>query len=296
VLVTGARGFIGARLCAHLAAAGAEVHGSTRADGAFAPDVAWHRVDLVDAEATRRLLDEVAPDVVFHLASHVSGTRDVEAVLPTFDGNLTGTVALLTAAEQAGVGRVVLAGSMEQPLHADEPPASPYAAAKGAAALYARMFHALYGTPVVLLRLFMVYGPGQHDLTKLVPYAGLSFLNGEAPRLTSGTRLVDWVYVDDVVEAFAAAATAPRIEGLTIDVGSGVLLSIAEVVERLRRAAGSHVEPAFGAVPDRPLETMHAASLDAARDHLGWRPSTDLDTGLGRTLEWLAGLRAVAAR
>jgi UDP-glucose 4-epimerase len=296
VLVTGARGFIGARLCARLSAAGAEVHGTTRADAGLAPDVVWHRIDLSDAGAVRELLGEVSPDVVYHLASHVSGARDVDAVLPTFDGNLTSTVTLLAAAEQLQVGRIVLAGSMEQPQAVDEVPASPYAAAKGAAAAYARMFHALYGTPVVVLRLFMVYGPGQRDLTKLVPYAGLAFLNGESPGLTSGTRLVDWVYVDDVVEAFVAALDAPAVEGRTIDIGSGVLVSIGDLVERLRRAAGSDVEPVFGAVPDRPLETMRAASLDDARELLGWQPTTTLDTGLERTLEWLAEVREGVVR
>ncbi len=87
-------------------------------------------------------------------------------------------------------------------------PGSPYAAAKTAVASYGRMFHALYGLPIVHLRVFMVYGPGPQDITKLVPYVTGCLLRGEPPRLSSGTREIDWIYIDDVVEAFVAAAHA----------------------------------------------------------------------------------------
>ena len=172
VLVTGARGFIGARLCARLSAAGAEVHGSTRASGVVDPDVAWHRVDLTDAEDVLGLLRDVAPDVVYHLASHVSGARDVDAVLPTFEGNLTSTVTLLAAAEEANVGRLVLAGSMEQPQAVDESAGVALRGREGGgrslrADVPCPLRHAGRRAPAVHgLR------PGQRDLTKLVPYAG----------------------------------------------------------------------------------------------------------------------------
>jgi nucleoside-diphosphate-sugar epimerase len=90
---------------------------------------------------------------------------------------------------------------------------SPYAAAKFAASAYGRMFHALYHTPVTILRLFMVYGPGQQDLRKLVPYVTLALLKGEMPRVSSGVREVDRIYVDDVAAGYLAAATATGVEG-----------------------------------------------------------------------------------
>ena len=90
------------------------------------------------------------------------------------------------------------------------------------------MFHALYHTPVTILRLFMVYGPGQQDLSKLVPYVTLSLLKGEMPRVSSGMREVDWIYVDDVAAGYLAAATATGVEGSTmcpavirVDTGTG---------------------------------------------------------------------------
>ena len=102
------------------------------------------------------------------------------------------------------------------------PSSSPYAAAKWAAAGYGRMFHSLYDTPVVILRPFMTYGPGQAS-TKLIPAVTLALLRASGPRLSSGRHRSDWVYISDVIEGFVAAATVPGIEGKTIDLGSGTL-------------------------------------------------------------------------
>jgi nucleoside-diphosphate-sugar epimerase len=149
------------------------------------------------------------------------------------------------------------------------------------------MFRALYGSPVVVLRLFMVYGPGQRDGTKLVPYVGRCFLDGVPPRLSSGRRPVDWVYVDDVVDACIRAAEAPEVADRTLDVGSGTQTTIRDVVERIARLTGTDVEPIFGALPDRPLEVAPVANVDETDAILGWRAKTGLDEGLRRTVEWL---------
>jgi UDP-glucose 4-epimerase len=299
VLVTGATGFIGARLCDALVAQGAQVHGIARSPaGRPSPGAgsfrAW-QVDLADARATDRVVQDVRPSVVFHLASHVSGDRSLAAVAPTLRDNLLSTVNILTAACGGGVSRVVLAGSIEEPV-GPEAPASPYAAAKAAAGGYARLFHALYGLPVVTLRVAMVYGPGQRDGTKLVPYVTRSLLTGEAPELTSGAREADWVYVDDVVGAFLAAALADAdaVGGRAFDVGTGVLTSVRDVAERIADIvtrlgafhAGPPVSPRFGAVADRPLEVRHAADPAPARRALGWTASTSLAGGLAQTVGW----------
>ena len=150
---------------------------------------------------------------------------------------------------------------------------SPYAASKWAALAYARLFHALYGLPIVHLRVFMVYGPGQRDLRKLVPYMTVSLLRGRSPELTSGTREVDWIYVDDVVDAFLRAAVAPGIEGASLDVGSGELVTVRALVVRLRDLVGGDVEPSFGAVADRQLERVRVADPTSAAEAMGWDPA-----------------------
>jgi len=288
VLVTGATGFIGRRLVSALGAAGADVHGVARRQG-DAPGVRWWAADLGHGDAAAGVVQGVRPDVVIHLASHVTGDRSLAAVGPTLRGNLLSTVHLLAAAAaQDDPPRVVLAGSMEEPGGdtAGTVPGSPYAAAKVAATGYARLFHALYDLPVVTLRVFMVYGPGRQDEAKLVPYVVRSLLAGEAPRLSSGARAVDWVYVDDVVAAFVAAAGDRGPVGCSVDVGTGELTPIRAVVERLAAEVGGTAAPQFGALPDRPLEHEPRADLAPARDLLGWAPATPLDEGLARTVAW----------
>ena len=294
VLVTGGGGFIGSRLCRRLALEGAEVHAVGRSGPSHLAGIAqvWAR-DVARQEGLQELMEAVRPEFIFHLASEVTGSRDLEQVWPTFHSNLASTVNLLTEATKAGCERIVLAGSIEAPSwdQADALPPSPYAAAKWASSVYARMFHALYACPVVVLRVSMVYGPEQPDRTKLIPYVARCFLDGTAPELSSGTRPVDWVYVDDVVGAHLEAARAPEAVGRSVDVGSGTRATIRQVVERLAELTGTSVAPLFGALPDRPLEEALVADVEEADRFLGWRATTDLDEGLRRTVEWLRAER-----
>jgi UDP-glucose 4-epimerase len=294
VLVTGGGGFMGARLCRRLAEAEAEVHAAGRNRPSHLEGIAhtWAS-DLSDQGSARELIEAIRPQIVFHLASAVTGSRDIDQVRPTFESNLASTVNVLIAATQVASERIVLAGSMEEPRpeNADPLPPSPYAAAKWAGTVYARMFHSLYGCPVVVLRLFMVYGPEQQDRTKLIPYAARCFLDGIPPKLSSGRRPVDWVYVDDVVEACLWAAVVPEAVGQTLDIGSGKQVTIRKVVERLADLIGTDVRPMFGALPDRPLESAPVADVDRTYRVLAWRAKTDLDAGLRRTVDWLRDQR-----
>ena len=123
-------------------------------------------------------------------------------------------------------------------------------------------------------------------ISKLVPYVTRALLRGESPKLSSGTREVDWVYVDDVVDAFVAAGVAPDLAGRTIDVGSGELVTIRALVEQLVALVDRGIAPQFGALPDRPLEQVRRADVARSRALLGWRPRTPLADGLARTVEW----------
>ena len=289
VLVTGGSGFIGAHLCRRLQREGARVHATSRREAADgAEGAAWHRLDLADAEAAGRLVDQLEPEIVFHLASHVAGARDMALVRPTFEANLASTVHLLEAATRRGCRRFVQVGSLEEPDPGEAlaTPSSPYAAAKAAASSYARMFHALYGTPVVLARLFMVYGPDQRDLRKLIPYVILSLLRGERPELSSGERPVDWIYVDDVVEGLLRIAGVEELDGQRVDLGTGELMTVRGVVEELFARLAPDAAPPFGSMPDRPMEQVRKADVAATARQLGWQPGTSLRQGLEQTVAW----------
>ncbi|MDD7967350.1 NAD-dependent epimerase/dehydratase family protein [Actinomycetospora lemnae] len=288
VLVTGATGFVGRHLCRRLLRLGAEVHALSRDPRphvATLPDLTWHRGDLTDDEDVAAVVGRVRPAAVLHLASLVQGDRESALALPMLEANTHAAVAVMTAAHDVPGCRVVLAGSVEEP-RGDEPPVSPYAAAKSAATGYARLFHAQWGLPVTVLRLAMVYGPDQPDTRKLVPYVCSCLLEGTTPALSSGTRMIDWVYVDDVCDAFVRAATTPGAAGLVLDVGSGRTSSIAEVVRTLADLAGHHGPLGFGETEDRRHDLAHVVDPGPAAAALGWRATTALRAGLARTLAW----------
>lgn len=243
---------------------------------------------MADLPTTVRVLEDVKPHVIYHLAGHVVGTRSTDAIVPTFEGNLTSTVNLLTAAQAIGCERLVLPGSLEEPSsdHDEVVPSSPYAVTKWASSAYARMFHALYQLPIVILRVFMVYGPGQRAMQKLIPYAIRSVLKGDVPTFSSGQRPIDWIYIDDVVEALLTSAVADNIEGKTIDIGSGRVETVRTVVEKLVKLTGSDIVPLFRTRSDRQLEQVRQADLTAAEELMGWTPKVSLDEGLRRTIAW----------
>lgn len=288
VLVTGGNGFIGAPLCASLRDLGARVLSVSRSGKGHPEGVHGLRADLADLTQTRSAVQAAKPDYVVHLASHVLGRRAVDVVPSTLASNLVSTVNLLVAAHEHNCRRVVLTGSLEEPdPDSDWPiPSSPYAAAKLGAAAYGRMFNALFELPVVILRVFMVYGPGQSDLTKLIPYVTTSLLDGKAPTFTSGTREVDWIFVQDVVDAYVASLTAPDIAGKTIEVGSGTLHSVRQIVEKLFALLSPESQPYFGGVSDRPMEQVRRADTDTAETLLAWRTRVGIDEGLRATVDW----------
>lgn len=287
VLVTGGGGFLGSHLCRRIRDAGGHVYATSRSRQDVDDGVNWLKADFADLQTARDVLARVSPSVVYHLAGSVGASPDMSLVLPTYHSLLTSTVNVLTAATDVGCQRIILTGSLTEPLAgAKEPvPQSPYAAAKWAAGAYGRMFHALYRTPTVILRPFMAYGPGQNS-SKLVPFVTQSLLKGERPRLSSGRNRADWVYVEDVIDAYLLAATAPGIEGTTIDLGTGALVSIRALVEQIIAAVDVDLQPKFGALADRPGENETAADTTLAAARLGWKATTSLESGIWKTVEW----------
>jgi len=288
VLVTGASGFLGTHLCRGLRNNGAEVYGVSRSvqpKESFCHT--WLRADMGISQSVEEAFECARPEIVFHLSGHGVGAPDIENVLPTFQNDLLTTVNVLTVATRRGIRRFIMAASLEepQPGASDPIPSSPYAAAKWAGTTYARMFHRLYNTPVVITRPMMAYGPGQRE-HKLIPYVVRALLQGQSPKLSSGNRGADWIYVDDVIEGMLAAAAAPGVEGCSIDLGSGALVSIRDLVLQIAEILGDKVKPQFGALPDRPMEKVRVANIAEARNKVGWNPRTSLRDGLTQTIEW----------
>jgi UDP-glucose 4-epimerase len=293
-LITGAAGFLGSALANHLAREGHQVRGlddlSTGDPQALSPDVHFTRGDVSDRPKLWTLLQEV--DVVYHLAARVSVPESILYPRDYNTVNVGGTVALMEAMRDVGVRRVVLASSGavygdlgEQPLaEGDTPnPRSPYAVSKLAAEYYVRTIGGLWSMETVGLRIFNAYGPGQHlpaSHPPVVPYFLRQALRGGTLVVHGdGSQTRDYVYVDDVVSAMVAASTAPNVNGLVINVGSGLETSVNGLVKQVLDVTGGNPEIVHNAKTPGGVSRM-AADLTLAREKLNFRPSIRLADGL----------------
>lgn len=298
-LITGAAGFLGSSLANQLAREGHQTRGlddlSTGDPKALAPDVHFTRGDVSDRPKLWTLLQDV--DVVYHLAARVSVQesilypRDYNAV------NVGGTVALMEAMRDVGVKRVALAssgavygdmtdGSLKE---TDIPnPRSPYAVSKISAEHYVRTIGALWNIETVSLRMFNAYGPGQHlppSHPPVIPhYLRQALRGGTLVAHGNGSQTRDYIYVDDAIRAMVAAATAPNINGLVINVGSGTETSIEDLIRAVLNATNSNANVVYNSQTSGGVSRMKA-DLTLAREKLRFSPSIGLEEGLRLTLQ-----------
>jgi len=290
VLITGAAGFYGMNLLSRLSGSGARVvavrRNSPGSPPAFRQSCEWVEADLADRAQTNHLFEQTLPSVVFHLTSASLGGTEIDNVSASIRGDLLPTLNVLESATRFGSARVILPSSMEEPSPVadldDELaiPETPYALSKLVCGLYGRFYRRILDLPVVVVRCFMTYGPYQKPY-KLIPYVIRSLHRREAPRLSSGTRLVDWIYVDDVVSALLAAATVPQAPDRVAEIGTGEMRTIRNVVTMIHHFMGGP-DPVFGVVPARGHQ--RAAQLGAASSLLGWEPKISLEDGLRRAI------------
>lgn len=304
ILVTGGAGFIGSNLVDRLLADGHEVmavddlssgdRGNLVA-AAQSPLFMLHQMDVRDP-ALIGLVAEWKPEVVCHLAAQISVRKSVADPVHDARLNVEGTASVLTAAHHGGTRKVVFASSVAVygrpavipvPGDAAVDPRSPYAASKLSAETYLAAFKALHGIDYTTLVLANVYGPRQSPEGEagVVAIFTDALLNGTPTVLYGdGTQTRDYVFVDDVVDGFARACGSA---------GNGRRFNLGTGVETTDRALHTLVAEAAG-VADGPgraearLGDLPAMAVDPAPaiEGLGWRPQTDLATGLKATVDW----------
>jgi UDP-glucose 4-epimerase len=303
-LVTGGAGFIGSHIAAALSASGARVRVVDDLSTGYEENleeiggrVEFVRASVLDGEALGRALEGV--EVVFHEAAIPSVPRSVENPAETHRACVEATFALLVAARQAGVHRLVYAASSSA--YGDQPvlpkvedmrpePLSPYAAAKLVGEYYCQVWARTYGFETVSLRYFNVFGPRQDPGSH---YSGV--ISRFIDALMTGTRPViygdgeqsrDFTYVSNVVDANLRAAETARGVGHVINVANGVRTTLNELLDTLKRVTGKtgveaeYREPRLG-------DVRHSlADITRARELLGYEPRVGLEEGLSKTIEW----------
>lgn len=301
VLISGGAGFVGANLARRLLRDRHDVHLLIRNAQdewrieAIRADVSLHVADLQDRDAVARAAAQARPEWVFHLATHgaYSWQTDLSRIMTT---NVVGTANLLEACLRTGFDAFVNTGSSSEyglkdfPATEDEQvePNSYYAVSKASATLLCRYAAHSNNLPVPTLRLYSVYGPYEEP-NRLIPALIVHGLRGALPPLTDPNTARDFVYVDDVVDAYLLAATRHGADpGAIYNVGSGTQTSLRGVVELARAALGIAGEPLWGSMPDRVWDTSSwVADTRKIGAELGWQPTHTIDTGFRRTVEWL---------
>jgi polyisoprenyl-phosphate glycosyltransferase len=308
ILVLGAGGFVGANLLRRLLKYREDVFGVVRTLPAWRLDGIDRRhileADLIDLAATRNLVANVRPSTIFDCIAYgaYSFETDQELIYRT---NFTALVQLMELLADTGFSAFVHAGSSSEygtnsagPLEeASLQPNSHYSVSKVAASNYISYVGNIRRLPVLNLRLYSVYGPLE-DLSRLIPNLVAKGLKGAFPPLVDPNTSRDFVYIDDVCDAFvqAAARLTPDIYGQSFNIGAGRATTIREVAKVAGDVFAIRAEPIFGSMAGRSwdLPDWYAAPGKAER-LLNWTAKTDLATGLKLTSEWVRSLEGLEA-
>ena len=308
VLVTGAGGFIGSHLAEALVRAGASVRAFVRytsrgdhgwleaADPDVVRELEIFRGDLANPEAVSGAID--GRDVVFHLGALIPIPYSYLHPREFVTANVSGTLNVLEAARRGEVQRIVHTSTSEVYGTAQEipiteehrlHPQSPYAATKVGADQLALSYQRSFGTPVAIVRPFNTYGPRQ-SARAVIPTIITQALSRESIELGATHTTRDFLYVGDTVAGMMRVGSADGVEGEVINLGTGVEVSIAEVVERVLKLVQVDVPVDMDddrlRPPDSEVERL-VAGVAKAKALLDWAPETDLDEGLQLTIDWL---------
>ena len=301
-LVTGGAGFIGSHLAEELVRRRHTVRvvdnlaTGKRRNLDHLPGVEFHEGDLADAGVAARAV--AGMDYVLHQAAIPSVPRSVKDPITSNRANIDATLNVLVAARDAGVKRLVFAGSSSE--YGDTPtlpkredmapsPLSPYALQKVVGTQYCQMFTRLYGFETVVIRYFNVFGPRQDPGS---PYSGVislfstALIEGRQPIIYGdGEQTRDFTYVANVVDGVLRACEAPRAAGEAINVACGTRISLNELLRVMNKIVGSNLQAIYkdgraGDVRDSQADITKAKTL------LGYTPIVPLDEGLQHTLDW----------
>ncbi|MBI3601428.1 MAG: NAD-dependent epimerase/dehydratase family protein [Candidatus Omnitrophica bacterium] len=301
VLLTGGTGFIGANLVRRLLAEKATVFVMSRnISDAWRLEGILDKITMISGDLScfadiDAALAKSKPSTIFHLAT--ARVSEDPTNFPLFISiNTLGAHHLMTAAKNAGVETLVYAGSQLEYGQSNRPhletdrlePDTFHGLTKAAATLFFQATARQTDFSVAILRLFHVYGPWESP-KRLIPTATRAVLNETTLRMTQKGIRRDYVYVDDVVEAFLMAAERPDLKGEVFNIASGTQTLNEDIVMAIERHTGKRLVVEFDAYPPRPTDTIfRVADIEKAKTVLGWHPQFDLDKGLCATIDWLS--------
>ena len=299
VLITGSTGFIGANLVRRFLKIGAEVHILTRTTSNkwrindIFKDVNEYCVDLLDYEKLASIVLDIAPEIIVHTAVYGGYPlqKDIKEIIET---NFIGTVNLVNACKKVDFELFVNTGSSSEygikskPMTEEDilEPVDDYGVSKAAATLYCQAVARREKIPVVTLRLFSPYGYYEEP-ARLIPAVVTSCLKGRNPEVSSPNSVRDFIFIEDVMDAYMKVTKTSDISGGIFNIGYGEQHSVREVVNMIVELTGNNVRPEWGSVPKRAIEpNVWQADITKAKDVFKWEPKYSLEKGLAKTVKW----------
>jgi len=291
---------VGANLVRQLLRDGHAVHLLVRPEHAawrieeIRRDVRLHLLDLLNAQAVSKTIEEIKPDWIFHLAAHGAYSWQTD-ITQIFQTNLIGTIHFVEACLKTGFESFIHTGSSSEYGFKDHAPGeteglepnSHYAVAKASATLYCRYTAQARKANITTLRLYSVYGPYE-DANRLMPTLIRHGLRGEWPPLVNPDTARDYVYVEDVCDAcILAAQTASREFGAVYNVGTGTQTTLRKIMKIARAVLGIKAEPKWGTMPARIWDTsIWRADSHKIQAELNWRPRHSFEEGFSMMVAW----------
>ncbi|MBI3378850.1 MAG: NAD-dependent epimerase/dehydratase family protein [Nitrospirae bacterium] len=294
ILIVGGTGFIGRHLAVRCLK---DTHFVTciglSAGKSFSKDMEFIHADISDKKQLQAVLRDKSFDYVFNLGGYIDHTAYFKGGRRLIESHFIGLMNLIDCLNKEELKGFVQIGSSDEYGNAPAPqkeymresPISPYSFAKTAASHFIQMLSNTEGFPGVVLRLFLVYGPGQ-DEKRFLPQIITAFLRNESVETTGGKQLRDFCYIDDVIDGIIKAAVTDGANGKIINIASGIPMSIRDMINKVAHLIGKG-RAVFGARPYRHGENMELfADITSARKTLQWSPSVSVDEGLRKTIEY----------
>jgi len=299
VFITGSTGFVGSNLTRRSLERGAEVFINVRntSDTWRIRDILNEinviPVDILEYKKLKDFLKEIQPDIIFHTAAYGGNAeqKDTEKIIET---NFIGTVNLLRSCRDIQVKLFVNTGTSSEYGIKDSAisesyllePVTEYGVSKAAATLFCQMYAITENLPIVTLRLFSPYGQYEQK-SRLVPSLILAALQKINPKITSRQFVRDFIFIDDVLDAYEAVINLNNPSGKIFNIGSGQQHSVGEVVDIIIGLLGNEITYEVGIPQAWKIEpAFWQADIQRATSELGWGPKYSLEKGLAATIDW----------
>jgi len=294
VLITGGSGFIGKHLQKALYNYGAFV---TIIDKnlPYAKSINTIKCDICDYKNLEKAIRDISPEIVFHLAANINRASEFDIIRNMISVNLIGTLNLFESLKNISSCRsIIVAGTSEEygnnqvPFkeYYKEDPISPYSFSKVSVSYLSKMLFNVYKLPIIVLRPTLAYGPGQKE-TMFIPALIKTFLRNERFIMTPGEQTRDFIFIDDLVNAYMLTGVSEGHFGEIFNIGSGKEYKIKDIAYRIASFLNKRNFLKIGAKDYRKSEIMsYFVDISKAKNCLNWTPKIEINKGLKKTIEW----------